>query len=94
MKGSSAGAGSEVFHIYRHLRRKETLRQNYIREEAEKEEKEEEFQMKLAANKAKSEGSTAKKRAKRFYSLIPSFWVFRFANGTSVCFLQVKEKTE
>jgi DNA polymerase III alpha subunit (gram-positive type) len=63
--GSSAGAGSEVFHIYRHLRRKETLRQNYIREEAEKEEKEEEFQMKLAANKAKSEGSTAKKRAKR-----------------------------
>ena len=36
MKGSSAGAGSEVFHIYRHLRRKETLRQNYIREEAEK----------------------------------------------------------
>lgn len=34
--GSSAGAGSEVFHIYRHLRRKENIRQNYVNEQAEK----------------------------------------------------------
>ena len=34
--GSSAGAGSEVFHIYRHLRRKETIRQDFIRSQADK----------------------------------------------------------
>ena len=63
--GSSAGAGSEVYHVYRHLRRRETVRQQWIQEEAEKEEKEREFQEKLAANKAAAEERTAKKRAKR-----------------------------
>ena len=34
--GSSAGAGSEVFHVYRHLRRRENIRQDWIRRQAMK----------------------------------------------------------
>lgn len=34
--GSSAGAGSGEFHVYRHLRRKEYARQKYLKESAEK----------------------------------------------------------
>lgn len=34
--GSSAGAGSGEFHVYRHLRRKEYSRQKFIQEKAEK----------------------------------------------------------
>lgn len=34
--GSSAGAGSGEFHVYRHLRRKEYARQKYIQEKGEK----------------------------------------------------------
>ena len=34
--GSSAGAGSGEFHVYRHLRRKEYARQKFIQEKAEK----------------------------------------------------------
>lgn len=63
--GSSAGAGSEVFHVYRHLRRRENDRQNYISHKAEEEDLELEFQQKLAANKAEADARTAKKRAKR-----------------------------
>lgn len=32
--GSSAGAGSGEFHVYRHLRRKEYARQKYMEEKA------------------------------------------------------------
>ena len=63
--GSSAGAGSEVYHVYRHLRRRELTRQQWIQEQAEREDKEREFQELLAANKAAAEERTAKKRAKR-----------------------------
>lgn len=34
--GSSAGAGSGEFHVYRHLRRKEYARQKYMQEKAKK----------------------------------------------------------
>lgn len=63
--GSSAGAGSEVYHVYRHLRRRELTRQQWIQEQAERGDKEREFQELLAANKAAAEERTAKKRAKR-----------------------------
>ena len=63
--GSSAGAGSEVFHVYRHLRRRENIRQQYIEENAEKDDLEMEFQIKLAQNQMEAEQRTSKKRAKR-----------------------------
>lgn len=34
--GSSAGAGSGEFHVYRHLRRKEYARQKFIHEKSER----------------------------------------------------------
>ena len=54
-----------MFHVYRHLRRRENDRQNFISQKAEEEELELEFQQKLAANKAEADARTAKKRAKR-----------------------------
>lgn len=63
--GSSAGAGSGEFHVYRHLRRKEYARQKFIQEKAEKETAEEEYHRKIEENKLKAEEITAKKRAKR-----------------------------
>ena len=64
--GSSAGAGSEVFHVYRHLRRRETIRQQFIDTSAKKEILEEEFQDKLIKNYIQAEEKTSKKRAKRY----------------------------
>jgi hypothetical protein len=64
--GSSAGAGSEVFHVYRHLRRRENIRQQYIQENADKDDLEMEFQIKLAQNQMEAEQRTSKKRAKRY----------------------------
>ncbi|KAJ8916004.1 hypothetical protein NQ315_016682 [Exocentrus adspersus] len=63
--GSSAGAGSGEFHVYRHLRRKEYARQKYMKEKAEKEKMEEEYHLKLEENRRKAEEKTAKKRQKR-----------------------------
>ncbi|XP_045497870.1 PRKR-interacting protein 1 homolog [Colias croceus] len=63
--GSSAGAGSGEFHVYRHLRRKEYARQKCIQEKSEQEKLDEEYQRKLEENKRKAEEKTAKKRAKR-----------------------------
>ena len=34
--GSSAGAGSGEFHVYRHLRRKEYARQKFIQQKGQK----------------------------------------------------------
>ena len=65
VSGSSAGAGSEVFHVYRHLRRRENDRMDYINRKATEEDLDIDFQLKLAAHKAEAESRTAKKRAKR-----------------------------
>ncbi|KAL1140540.1 hypothetical protein AAG570_000470 [Ranatra chinensis] len=63
--GSSAGAGSGEFHVYRHLRRKEYSRQKYIQEKSEKTKLDEAYQQKVIENKLAAEARTAKKRLKR-----------------------------
>ncbi|CAB3220718.1 unnamed protein product [Arctia plantaginis] len=63
--GSSAGAGSGEFHVYRHLRRKEYARQKFIQEKSEKEKLDEEYHKKIEQNRKEAEQKTAKKRAKR-----------------------------
>jgi len=63
--GSSAGAGSGEFHVYRHLRRKEYARQKQITEQAILEQKDIDFQNRIDANKQLADAKTAKKRAKR-----------------------------
>jgi len=63
--GSSAGAGSGEFHVYRHIRRREYARQKAIKIVSEKEKKDNEFKEKLESNQKTAEERTAKKRAKR-----------------------------
>lgn len=63
--GSSAGAGSGEFHVYRHLRRKEYARQKFIQLKSEKEMLDEAYKRKLEENARIAEERTAKKRAKR-----------------------------
>jgi len=63
--GSSAGAGSGEFHVYRQIRRKEYERQRVLESRKGKEDKEEEFRLKREENAREAEEKTAKKRAKR-----------------------------
>lgn len=63
--GSSAGAGSGEFHVYRHLRRKEYARQKCIQAKSMREQLDDEYQAKLEKNRIEAEAKTAKKRAKR-----------------------------
>uniref|UniRef100_A0A0A1WY39 PRKR-interacting protein 1 homolog n=1 Tax=Zeugodacus cucurbitae TaxID=28588 RepID=A0A0A1WY39_ZEUCU len=63
--GSSAGAGSGEFHVYRHLRRKEYSRQKNIQAMSIKEQQDLEFKRKLEQNQIIAQERTAKKRAKR-----------------------------
>ncbi|XP_036330035.1 PRKR-interacting protein 1 homolog isoform X1 [Rhagoletis pomonella] len=63
--GSSAGAGSGEFHVYRHLRRKEYSRQKNMQTMSIKEHHDNEFQKKIEHNRQVAEAKTAKKRAKR-----------------------------
>ncbi|KAL0272223.1 UNVERIFIED_CONTAM: hypothetical protein PYX00_005282 [Menopon gallinae] len=63
--GSSAGAGSGEFHVYRHLRRKEYARQKFIQLKSEKEMLDEAYKRKLEQNAKMAEERTAKRRAKR-----------------------------
>jgi len=63
--GSSAGAGSGEFHVYRHLRRKEMARLKYIELQAHKDELDQRYHDRLEANRRLAEERTAKKRAKR-----------------------------
>uniref|UniRef100_A0A8C3RYF6 PRKR interacting protein 1 n=1 Tax=Chelydra serpentina TaxID=8475 RepID=A0A8C3RYF6_CHESE len=66
--GSSAGAGSGEFHVYRHLRRREYQRQDFMDAMAEKQKLDEEYQKKLEKNKMIAEEQTAKRRRKRCWS--------------------------
>ncbi|XP_037582538.1 LOW QUALITY PROTEIN: PRKR-interacting protein 1 homolog [Dermacentor silvarum] len=63
--GSSAGAGSGEFHVYRHLRRKEYARQKYIDQRAHEDQLDVDFRERVERNRREAEARTAKKRAKR-----------------------------
>merc|ERR1719367_2513594 len=63
--GSSAGAGSGEFHVYRQIRRKEYARQKVMEEKKTKEDLNEEYHAKLEENQREADERTAKKRAKR-----------------------------
>ena len=63
--GSSAGAGSGEFHVYRQIRRKETLRMNALGKIKDVEDLNEAYKVKLAENEREAEERTAKKREKR-----------------------------
>ncbi|KAG1650883.1 PRKR-interacting protein 1 [Nymphon striatum] len=63
--GSSAGAGSGEFHVYRHIRRREYARQKFITEKTEQELKDDEYHKKIEDNKKSAETKTEKKRLKR-----------------------------
>ncbi|PIA16903.1 hypothetical protein COEREDRAFT_80950 [Coemansia reversa NRRL 1564] len=65
VRGSSAGAGSSDFSIYRDLRRKENLRIKHMDAEAAEEGARNEFEKEADALKRRDEEKTAKKRAKR-----------------------------
>nr|XP_020664357.1 PRKR-interacting protein 1 homolog [Pogona vitticeps] len=67
LMGSSAGAGSGEFHIYRHLRRREYQQQDFMDAMAEKQKLDEEYQKKLEKNKLAAEEQTAKRRRKRHF---------------------------
>ncbi|KAL7838525.1 hypothetical protein AOLI_G00269290 [Acnodon oligacanthus] len=63
--GSSAGAGSGEFHVYRHLRRREYQRQDFLDRLSEKQNMDEEYLMKLEENQKAAEARTSKRRKKR-----------------------------
>ncbi|XP_007569014.1 PREDICTED: PRKR-interacting protein 1 [Poecilia mexicana] len=63
--GSSAGAGSGEFHVYRHLRRREYQRQDFLDKMAEKQGKDVNYLKKLEQNQLEAEERTAKRRKKR-----------------------------
>ncbi|XP_040194344.1 PRKR-interacting protein 1 [Rana temporaria] len=63
--GSSAGAGSGEFHVYRHLRRREYQRQEFMDVMSEEQKLDEQFQIKVKDNQVKAEERTAKRRLKR-----------------------------
>ncbi|XP_023688720.1 PRKR-interacting protein 1 homolog [Paramormyrops kingsleyae] len=63
--GSSAGAGSGEFHVYRHLRRREYQRQEFLERLSDKQRLDLEYLEKLKENKEKADEQTAKRRRKR-----------------------------
>lgn len=63
--GSSAGAGSGEFHVYRHLRRKEMSRLKEMEESAVEDELNQEYKTKLAEAKKLAEKKALKRRMKR-----------------------------
>jgi len=63
--GSSAGAGSGEFHLYRQMRRKEQSRLKQLAYRKVRDELDAEFKQKLEENEKASAEKTAKKRLKR-----------------------------
>uniref|UniRef100_A0A0P4W5F1 PRKR-interacting protein 1 homolog n=2 Tax=Scylla olivacea TaxID=85551 RepID=A0A0P4W5F1_SCYOL len=63
--GSSAGAGSGEFHVYRHIRRREYARQEFLQNCKEKEDLDEEYHIRLENNRRAVEEKASKNRAKR-----------------------------
>merc|ERR1739844_460445 len=63
--GSSAGAGSGEFHVYRQIRRKENARQKVMGDQKAKDDLNAQFHAKIEENEREAEERTAKKRAKR-----------------------------
>ncbi|XP_027219090.1 PRKR-interacting protein 1 homolog [Penaeus vannamei] len=63
--GSSAGAGSGEFHVYRHIRRREYARQEFLNQMKDKDNLNHEYHEKIEENRRALEAKTAKKRAKR-----------------------------
>lgn len=63
--GSSAGAGSGEFHVYRHLRRREYQRQDFLDKMADKCDADVKYLDKVEQNKVDAEERTAKRRKKR-----------------------------
>jgi len=65
VQGSSAGAGSGEFHVYKQSRRREYERVRMMEEEVEKEDKDREWEEKQKELKEKDDKKTNKNRAKR-----------------------------
>lgn len=63
--GSSAGAGSGEFHVYRHLRRREYQRQDFLDKMADKCDADIKYLDKVEQNKVDADDRTAKRRKKR-----------------------------
>lgn len=63
--GSSAGAGSGEFHVYRHLRRREYQRQDFLDKIADKQNEDLTYLDKVEQNRQDAEERTAKRRKKR-----------------------------
>ncbi|KAK8849579.1 hypothetical protein IAR55_004914 [Kwoniella newhampshirensis] len=65
VQGSSAGAGSGEFHVYKQSRRREYERLKIMNDKARAEEEQAAFQARQAERDAAAEAKTAKNRAKR-----------------------------
>lgn len=63
--GSSAGAGSGEFHVYRHLRRKEMTRLKEMEQMSLSEKQDAEFKARLEETRRKAQERTMKKKKKR-----------------------------
>ncbi|ESN97918.1 hypothetical protein HELRODRAFT_85027 [Helobdella robusta] len=68
--GSSAGAGSGDFHVYRGVRRRENIRQKYLEAKEKEETLNKRYLEKLENNRLEAEARTAKKRQKRFFLIL------------------------
>ncbi|KAF9149391.1 hypothetical protein BG015_008819 [Linnemannia schmuckeri] len=65
IQGSSAGAGSGDFHVYRAGRRREYARLKQMDEESKEEREQREYEEKMQAKRAEDEEKTEKNRNKR-----------------------------